>query len=429
MTQEEKYLHFYETESGFTADYDGPVYHEDWVSLTLEGFKVHYNKKLVMTVDELITAGYASLATDVADCSPYHAPGSESDYQVIQIHSNCPVLLENIPDFDDYLTSSTTYVWREALPSGWRIADVLAKYNGIQLARPPMEQMFCGPFDMSGINELSLSFNEGSWYVCDSSIIGRRYSQSYPGLTYLTPKQVNITIRNKYGTVFQTALSMMDTTTGITLNVGGTDIFGCHDITGLFEGDRSLKTLIINGPFRWDTVRSANNVFFNCKELTSIPHVSAWGRDDEASAVYNTMYPRYDGTRGSADFGGCFNGCDKLTFLGPRIDMKAASWSGCTVDGQTQAALSGDIFQCPLLEDVRIINLNNNNWDFHNPDGGVYIPKMNVASIEFLLNHVVDCSATPHTVIFSDLHRGEVSQSAISYASVRGWNVYFGDPS
>lgn len=376
-----------------------------------------------MSVQQLLDAGYATLETDVADAGPWKSPGSESDYQVIQIHSNCPVKLEDITDFDTYLTSAVTFVWREELPYGWNIADVLAKYNDVQLARPPMEQMFCGPFDMSNVETLSLSFNQGSWYICDSSIIGRRYSTTYPGITYLTPKQVNITIRGKYSSVFQTSLSMMLTTTGITLNVGNTDVFACHDIAGLFEGDTSLKTLVINSSFRWDAVRTATNIFYNCNELTSIPYVTGWGRDNENDAIYNTLYPRFDGTRGNADFGGAFI-CRKLTFLGPRINMNAASLtSGHIVDGYEQVGLSGPTFECPELTDVRLINLNNNDWNFADDSTYTHIPKMDVTSIEYLLNNVADCTANPHTVTFSKLHQGEISQTAIDNAASKGWTV------
>ena len=373
-----------------------------------------------MSVQELLDAGYATLETDYADASPTHG---ESSYQVIQIHQNCPIRLQDITDFDTYLTSAVTFVWREALPYGWNIADVLAKYNDVQLARPPMEQMFCGPFDMSNVETLSLSFNQGNWYVCDSSIIGRRYSVLYPGITYLTPKQVNITIRNQYSSVFQTSLSMMSTTTGITLNVGGTDIFGCHDVVGLFESDVTLKTLVINGPFRWDAIRSANNMFIDWNELTSIPYVTSWGRDDEGTAVYNTLWAHEDEYRGSADIGGIFVGLNKCTFIGPRINMSSASLSGCTDDGRSQRALSGPTFSCPELTDVRIINLNNNDWNFADTSTYTYIPKMDVTSIEFLLNHVADCSADPHTVTFSNLHQGEISQTAIDNVASKGWTV------
>ena len=45
MTEEEKYLHLYDTESVFQPDYNGSVYHEPWVSLTVENHKVNYNKR------------------------------------------------------------------------------------------------------------------------------------------------------------------------------------------------------------------------------------------------------------------------------------------------------------------------------------------------------------------------------------------------
>jgi hypothetical protein len=48
MTEEEKYLHLYDTESVFQPDYNGSVYHEPWVSLTIENHKVNYNKRTII---------------------------------------------------------------------------------------------------------------------------------------------------------------------------------------------------------------------------------------------------------------------------------------------------------------------------------------------------------------------------------------------
>ena len=47
--------------------------------------------------------------------------------------------------------------------------------------------------------------------------------------------------------------------------------------------------------------------------------------------------------------------------------MNAISLCGCTADGRAQDPLpymGKGLFNCPKLTDVRIINLNNNDWNF-----------------------------------------------------------------
>ena len=149
--------------------------------------------------------------------------------------------------------------------------------------------------------------------------------------------------------------------------------------------------------------------------------------DGGRSSVYNTIYPRFDGTRGTADCGGIFNATG-LTSIGPTINMNAVNLSGATVDGYSQSSLSyanKPMFNCPVLTDVRIINLNNNDWNFADSSTYTRIPQMDVASIEYLLNNVADCSATPHTVTFSNLHQGKISSTAIANANAKGWTVAY----
>lgn len=413
---EAKHINLYQTESAFTKDYNGSYYSVPWLSYTKEGKEVRYNRGK-LRVEHLINAGYAEIKTDYAASSLWHTPGSESDYQVIQIHSNCPILLETIEDFDDYLTSATTFVWREELPIGWTASELMAKYEGVELARPPMEELFGGVV-ADDVENLSLSFAGGESYVCDASIVTERYNMDHYS-QFKSPKNVEITIRGVYTSVAQCSFSELTTTTALTLNLGG--LFSCHDTTGLFEYNYALKNLTINGPFRWDGMVSCNNLFINNYELLSIPYVSSWGR----TSIYNTMYPHNNGTRGSADFGGAFVNLNKCTSIGPVINMNAASLSGCTIDGVSQLGLSGPTFKCPVLEDVRIINLNNNDWNFADINGYTYIPNMDVDSIEYLLNNVADCTSNPHTVTFSNLHENDISQSAIDAAAAKGWTVAY----
>ena len=422
------YIHEYQTVCAFTQDYEGEYYHEPWVSAVRENSQVDYNKALKMSVEEMIAAGYAEIKQD----GTRKLPGTETNYQIIQIHTNCPVKLENITDFDTWLTSATTFVWREPLPNGWDPDDLAEKYSGTTLARPIMPEMFpC--VDLSDVDELSLSFDGGGYQYTHSSIVSERFDEGhdyYSGVTFKTPKHLTVTIRGDYGSVMQANFSMLDTTTGITINCG---ILSCHDVTGMFEHDVELVNLEINGSFRWDAWRTCHLAFDQCHKLVSIPYVVGWGRDSD----YNTIYPGNDGVRGTADCAGLFN-ASGLTFIGPRLNMRRISISGCITEEYywngsamvtssiTQSPLSyggRNLYNCPNCTDVRIINLNNNDWNFADSSTRTYLPSMNVASIEYLLNNVMDCSSDPHTVTFKNTYQNQVSSSAISAAAAKGWTV------
>ena len=416
------YLHRYEADSAFTSDYNGSYYHEPWVSYTIENKEVHYNKRKTMTVSELFENGYAEITQDRSEI---YTPGSETNYEVIQIHPNCPVRLENITDFDDYLTSATTFVWREDLPDKWSPEALAAKYDNVELSRPPMIELF-SHIDLSGVDELTLSFAPTSWYVVQSSLISQRWIDSaHNTATFKTPKHLTVKFRGNYSSVAQTMFSKLMTTTSVTMDVAEGYFLDIHDTTGMFEGNTGLKTIEVNG-LLWSGLRTCHLMFDGCSSLTAVPYSSNWSREHN----FNTIYPRRDEYRGTARCGGLFNAA-ALEYIGPVINMNAISLCGCTADGRSQDPLpymGKGLFNCPKLTDVRIINLNNNDWNFAAaPDTPgytyTYAPKMDVDSIEYLLNHVYDCSADPHTVTFSDLHENEVSSATIQAVNAKGWTV------
>ena len=383
--------------------------------------QVPSNKK--MTIEELIAGGYAEIMQDSVRAA---GRGTEVNWNVIQIHPNCPIKLSNITDFDDYLTSATTFVWREELPNGWNPSELASKYNSAQLARPLSPEIFpC--VDLSGVDELTLSFAGASNNYTHSSIISQRYAGGgnyYPNITFKTPKHLTVNIRGYYSSVAQTHFSMLNTTTGLTINCA--DMFDCHDVTGLFEHNPNLEELIITGPWSWGSMLLCHLLFNGDNNLKSIPWSNGWGWTRESS--YNTIYPhKISNGRGSANCGGIFN-AHGLEYIGPRLNMFAMSLNGCVVDGVNQSPLpyfEKGAFYCPNCTDVRIININNNDWNFADNSTYTYLPKIDVASIEYILNNAADCSSTPHTVTFSTLHQGEISASAISAAAAKGWTVAF----
>lgn len=379
-----------------------------------------------VTVQGLIDEGYAAPVT-----------GNGGTY--IRMLSTCPYKSGNIVDISEVAantkkltgTTNNTILWNDDLPSGWTGNDVADIYDGLELQFVPRPQMFWAVGE--DVDNFSVSFGGGDWSVNDypwgsySNSNGTFAPRSDGSSSTLNrfrnaPKNVTVTIRDLYGSIGQVMFCEMRTTETLTINMQG--VFICHDVTGIFEDDFDMRVLNMN-LMRYDVWRTCHNAFLNCSSLLEVPYQSAWGRD----SVYNTIYPRFDGTRGSANCEGIFDGCSSLQTIWPTINMNATSLSGCTADGQSQGALGvyagRNMFYCPNLTNVRIKNLNNNDWNFSDGSTKTYIPNMDADSIDYLLNNVVDCSANPHTVTFSNTYQSSVSQSAISNAQSKGWTVAF----
>lgn len=376
-------------------------------------------------VEDLISEGYATLLT-----------GSGGTY--VQILSTCPYSMSQIIDLEEVarnekqLTSGSNNIiaWDQEKPSGWSDSDIVAIYSSESLNFDPRGGMFWGLGDTAP--SASVMFSGGSWVAADmpwgsyqsEGIFAPRWNYDkeaeYTAKGFRnTPSYVEVTISGSYSSVAQVMFTEMRTTDTLVLNLG--DVFVCHDVVGMFEAN-NMTNLIINGPFRWDAIRTCLNMFDGCSNLLSIPYVTAWGR----TSSYNTIYPHYDGTRGSANVRRIFN-ASSLTSIGPVFNMNAVHLSGssATVDGYAQDATSETIFNCPNLTDVRILNLGNNSWDFSNDSTKTYIPNMDVASIEYLLENIKDETGNNYTVTFSDIHESQISSASIAVAEGRGWNVQF----
>lgn len=387
-----------------------------------------------ITVQQLIAEGYANTV----------APGG--NYKAgtyVQILPTCPYLPSQVTNLADValnqeqLTAGTrnTIVWNQTLPSGWTEQDIVNIYSGQSLNFTPRGEQF---WDIkSGTTNFEITYTGDSYVTTDypwgsytsQGIFAPRWNQQQQGI-YIqngwlqTPANVVVNFTSSFSSVSQVMFSQMKTTTALTINQqAGT--FACHDVTGMFEGDSALVTLNITGAFNYGTWRTMHNTFDACNALTGIPYSTSWARGH----ANNTIYPHADGQRGSANAYHMFRGLNSLTYLGPTINMGAMSLSGCTYDGQNQAALTDTFFDCPELTDVRIINLNNNDWNFADSSTFTYVPKMSAASIEYLLNNAADVTSQGgHTVTFHSRHMGEVSQSALDAATAKGWNVAWSTP-
>lgn len=396
------------TENGTYSREDG------WNEVT-----VNVTTQDTVTVQDLINEGYARVVT-----------GDYGNY--IEILDTCPYAIHQVSDLEEVATNqkqltegtNNVIVWNQTLPAGWPQSTIANIYANNQLNFDPRGEMF---WAINDVDTLNVTFSGGRYQASDypwgsyhsEGIFAPRYNipkeAEYAQKGWRnTPRNVNVTFTGNYSSVSQVSFTQMKTTENLTLN---TQVYSCQDTTGMFEGCTGLKNLVINGEFHWDTWRLCHNVFDGCNSLTSIPYTTEWNRTDAG----NIIYPRFDGVRGSANCRHLFN-APALESIGPVLNMNAISLEGCTADGQTQAALSDALFHCPVLTDVRIINLNNNDWDFTDENGFVYIPLMDVASAEYLLNNVADVTSQGgHTVTLPA--NGTISSTAIANAESKGWTV------
>lgn len=377
---------------------------------------------------DLINEGYARVIT-----------GSGGNY--IEILETNPYTSEQILDLwevafnEKQLTAGTNnvIVWTQP-ESAIDPADIRDAYDGAELTFTPRAGLFwqdMGDSDSDDVFEVS--FNGGEWIAADypwgsyssQGIFAPRYSSDpateaeYNALGFRnTPKKVKVNLNN-FSSIGQVMFTQMRTTEELTLNIIEGQYFGCHDVVGMFESDESLVTLNIVGDFRWDTIRTCLYMFDACHNLTAIPYNTRFAR----SHPYNELFPRYDGTRGTANVSRIFNACTALTSIGPIINMSAISRSGCTWDGNQQDATNTPIFYCPNLTDVLIKGLGHNSWNFTDDSTGTYLPLISADSIDYLLQNVqnvVDCTLT-----LPSLNQAQVTSGFIELARGKGWNVVF----
>lgn len=372
-------------------------------------------------VQDLIDEGYATYVT-----------GNGGTY--ISILSACPYSASQIVDLQEVATNqkklsgntNNIIIWDQPKPSGWTDNDIAQLYSGQTLNFTPRAHML---WALGNIPNFEITFAGGSYQVNDypwgtgqnnNGVFAPRYQTgvTYPDYFRESPTNVVVNFTGDYGTIAQTMFAEMGTTTAITLSGG--HFFTCVDWTGWFEDCYDLVTLNFNLLVRYDFTRLCHNMFKNCQSLTGVPYVVAWGRDH----AQNTIFPHTQ-EGGSADCAGMFVGCSSLKTFGPTMNLANVSLNGCVVDGQQQSALSGLLFECPELTDVRLKNIGWNSWNFTNTSTYTYIPKMDVASIEYLLNNVQDVTGNNYSLTFSTLHQGEISSSALTNAQNKGWTVLF----
>lgn len=167
--------------------------------------------------------------------------------------------------------------------------------------------------------------------------------------------------------------------------------FGGYDCSGMFEGCASLESFssnLINYGSRNPNNKFTTHIpwmFSGCSKLIEVPSYTDNREDGNNTIVLTDISCQ------------AFEGCSSLTKIGPILDFKY-------VDPQSTSGNSnGDAyktFDCPLLTDVRIKNLNHGTWRFDNSactkvEGDMtsyhgYLPSLNAESIIYLLSNLTD---------------------------------------
>ena len=408
-----------------------------------EGFIIDPGDRMITNKNVKLYANYTITVQGLVN-ENYAVLVSGNSFNTIEIKPECPYNILLVSDWQQVAMNikqlrtgvDNTIVWNQYLPDEWYTWDLVNFYNNKTLPFKPGAELFWALGDQDYVSNFTIGFSgttgtscDYPWYSDDSwdGIFASANDEFYSQ----TPENLTVNINGTYSFDSSYMFTNMRNTTALTLN---TQTFDCTYTSNMFAGCNSLRTLNINGNFKWDSIKGCNNMFKGDNQLTSIPYNTAYTRDSQ----YNTLYPMFNGTDGSANCGGLFD-ASGLTYIGPILNMNAISLSGCTIGGNQQDALDDMLFNCPNLTDVRIINLNNNDWNFSDKSTKTYIPKMNKDSIEYLVAHLTDCTSNPHTLTFStnaltnytmDGDYAVVSTSdplyhVIADALAKGWTVNF----
>lgn len=375
-------------------------------------------------VQDLIDEGYARVITgasgnyvEILETNPYPA---ERILDLWEVAFNEKQLTEGVDN---------VIVWAQPA-SAIDPADIREAYDGQAMTFTPRGGLFWQDMGDSGSTDVfEVSFNGAAWIACDypwgsyqsEGLFAPRYNANlepyYAQQGFRnTPMKVKVNLNN-FGSIGQVMFTQMKTTKELTINIIEGQYFGCHDVVGMFEADGELQTLNIIGDMKWEHIRTCLYMFDGCTKLTAIPYNTQYGREH----TYNVLFPRFDGTRGTANVCRILNGCSALTYFGPTFNMSAISRSGCTWDGYSQDPTTEMIFDCPVLTDIQIKGLGHNSWNFTDNSTGTYIPLMSASSIDYLLINVQQVSGL--TLTLPAAARSQVTSGYIELAQGKGWTV------
>lgn len=424
--------------------------------------KAYNPEPTYVVVQDLLDEGWARVV-----------PGPHGNY--IEILSGCPYAsttyvtdLWEVAKNEKQLSAGTNnvIVWTQPLPSGWETEMELMyrQYrvdDGYTLNFTPRggllwalgSVIFDDPtIDPIPNSSFTITFSGGSWVEADypwgsyglpEGVFAPRYKEGmmnyYAGNGFFnTPGKVVVNFNGTYSSIGQVMFTNMQTTTQFYMP--GDRKFFCHDVTGMFEGCTNLETLSLEA-LDWSTIRTCHNMFDGCDNLYEIfGGAKTWWRYDSENYAPYTLFPHFDGTRGSANCSHLLDcpSLDRCQFF--KINMEAISLSGMTYNGMQQAPLDGPMIYAPNCRMLYMDNLNNNDWDFTDPDSYIYLPNLKKESVAYLLSHVKNVAGlggctlvlshnclTNYTAVdgYAVISSDDPIYSSYQVAQARGWNVLF----
>lgn len=384
----------------------------------------------MITTAELIARGYAH-AIERKNTGQLIGRGWDVKYYQIQIHSDCPYPMANITDFDDVLTNRAKvvdgvtdnyYVWNQPLPAGWSPNVLMSHYNGVTLPYVPTGHYWSGDplydgaphwfdgVDMSGIKDLTIVVNAPVvWNALAGGVLKSRTKAS----SALVPEKFTFKFLSEYSSILQNFFSRLGATKHVVLDCSeapvrtggsGENIY-VRDISGFCEYNGDMETLEVRGKMLMADCGNVSNAFHNCGSLTEIPLFG--GNDSDRTSWMNTwVMETLDQT---------FAGCESLTSIKPALDVKKITAINATGN-------AGAFGGCGRLSDIRLKNVNAT-WDFTNSK--TYIPKMDVASINYLLDNVVAVAdgGDRRTLTFANTYQSQVDAAKVSACTAKGYDI------
>lgn len=375
------YIRLYNEDTKYQSDLSEKKLSHPNVSYTEDEQKVYYEPVDIkqLTVKQLIDEGYAVKNSD----------GS------IQIHSNCPYKMGQISDFYDILSNNkqidegvnNTFVWRESLPEGWNLLEIIDAYNHMKIQGyvSHYATLFSG-VDCHEASSITFTF-AGETQASAVGIDGLLFATNQNWSQNFSPSEITY-FTNAPISSFSFPFGGCGTTKKIVLGFPSAKYTGTHTMNGTFMNSGIEE--IINGTddnhkgIEWYKTSDLRWAFLNCKNLKEIP--STYGITDRYS-LNNEIFPRKTTVRGYSSLWMFCNGCSNLSKIGPVLNLSTI----IPTTGDS-GNITGSFGNCKKLTDVRIKGLSNGDWDFTKDP--TEIPNMDVESLTYLLNNVSShCSA------------------------------------
>lgn len=304
-------------------------------------------------------------------------------YSIVNLNENIKDI--HLPEVIDYWD----YLWNRDKPLCFNIAiknkefwDVVRNYYE---GRDITENMLHVPLFSNS------NFDKDITLIIDiKDNYGYAYSYLFSDGTIFANSDIDtVTLKTNIGCIFTSSHNLFKLAGKLkTINVDTPVEYlcGATDCSGMFAQCYSLQTYP-NKLINWAANRSNikdNGIlcttigwmFDWCGELVEVPDYDI---EDRFSNNNTIMVARFAPQ--------AFNGCNKLTYIGPVLDMNLVQPTDANDDPIQDVY---NIFNCPNLVDVRIKNLNHGTWRLDGSGNVGNLPNLNKESIEYLFANLRD---------------------------------------